>query len=136
MAGVEPEVDSLALEFRGQAVAQILIEAAQNLLAAIELRHLAAQAVEDAGELHRDVAAAEHGDAPGQFFELEGLVRGDAVFARETFGTHRMRAIGYEDLLRRDASTRDLRRMGIEQPRPAFDQGHFRDGEQLAIDGF
>ena len=44
-------------------VAHVVVEAAQDLLAAIDQRHLGAEAVEDAGELDRDVAAALDQDA-------------------------------------------------------------------------
>ena len=46
-----------------ESVANVLVEAAQKLLAAMQERDLAAEAVEDAGELHRDIAAADHQDA-------------------------------------------------------------------------
>ena len=59
-------------------VAHIVVETAQGLLAAIDQAHMAAQAMEDMGEFQRDVAAARHQDALGQFVEVEGFVGGDA----------------------------------------------------------
>ena len=71
--------------------AQVVVEAAQDVLAAIDQRHLRAEAVEDAGELDRDIAAALHQDALRQLLEVEGLVRGDHVLdARD--GRAHMRA--------------------------------------------
>src|SRR4029077_15076885 len=99
---MEHEIDSPALHFGGQAMTQIVVEAAQDLRPAIELGHLAAQAIEDAGEFHRDVAAAENSDALGQFSQLESLVGGDAVFRSESSGPHGMGAIGNQDLVRAD----------------------------------
>ncbi len=58
------EVDAPGRIGRAQGVANILVEAAQELLAAMEQRRLAAEAVEDSREFHRDVAAADHEDAP------------------------------------------------------------------------
>ena len=42
----------------GERAAHVVVEAAQEELAAVELRHRGAEPVEDAGELDRDVAAA------------------------------------------------------------------------------
>ena len=47
-----------ALHLGAQMLAHILVEAAQDILAAIDQRHLAAEPGEDAGELDRDIAAA------------------------------------------------------------------------------
>ena len=47
----------------GQALAQVLVEAAQRQRLAIDQVHLGAERLEDAGELHRDVAGADDGDA-------------------------------------------------------------------------
>ena len=44
-------------------LAHVVVEAAQDLLAAIDQRHLGAETVEDVGELDRDVAAALDQDA-------------------------------------------------------------------------
>ena len=43
----------------GHVVAQVVVEAAQDLVAAVELDHVGAEAVHDAGELAGDVAAAD-----------------------------------------------------------------------------
>ena len=64
-------------------VAHVLVEAAQDLVAAIDQRHFAAQAMEDVGELDRDIAAAGDHDAVRQLVEMEGLVGGDGVFGAE-----------------------------------------------------
>ena len=55
------------LHLRAQMLTHVVVEAAQDILAAIDQRHLGAEAVEDAGELDRDVAAALDQDALRQF---------------------------------------------------------------------
>ena len=68
--------------------------------AAIDQGRLDAQAVEDAGELDGDVAAADDHDALGQLGQVEGLVRGDGVLdARERRGIHGPAAGGDQDLV-------------------------------------
>ena len=60
--------------------ADVLVEAAQHGRGRDRPgSRLDAEAVEDAGELHRDVAAADDHDALGQLGQVEGLVRGDGV---------------------------------------------------------
>jgi len=60
-------------------MADVGVEAAQDLLAAVELGHRTAQAVKDPGELDGDVAAADHGDVVRQHLQVERLVRGDGM---------------------------------------------------------
>ena len=62
----------------GDVVAQVLVEAAQDLVAAVELDHVGAEAVHDAGELAGDIAAADDEHALRLGLEVEDLVRGDA----------------------------------------------------------
>ena len=77
--GVAHDVDAALEEFLGEAVAQLLVEAAQDLGAAVEERRVDAEAVEDAGELHGDVAAADDQDGFRQAVEMERLIGGDGV---------------------------------------------------------
>jgi hypothetical protein len=77
-------LDPALLQLFGQVHAHVVVEAAQDVGAAIEQRRLHAQAVEDAGELDGDIAAADHHHPLGQGRQVEGLVRGDAQLrARE-----------------------------------------------------
>ena len=71
------DVDALLAHLGGKVVADVVIEAAQDLLAAIEQRRLHPEPVEDAGELDRDIAAARHHHAARQALQVEGLVGGD-----------------------------------------------------------
>ncbi|MNT78541.1 hypothetical protein D3C72_2177850 [compost metagenome] len=63
-----------------QALAHVVIEPRQDLLAAIDERRLDAEAMEDIGEFHRDITAAGNHDPARQLLQMEGLVRGNAVF--------------------------------------------------------
>ena len=77
--------DAARAHLVAQVLAHIVVEAAQDILAAIDQRHFAAEAGEDAGELHRDIAAALDDDALGQFGQMERLVRRDHVFEPGNF---------------------------------------------------
>ena len=58
--------------------------------------------MEDVGELDRDIAAADNGDAFGQLLQMERFVRGDAEFgALESPDARRVAAGGDQDGLRR-----------------------------------
>src|SRR5258707_14770074 len=59
-------------------VADIVVEAAERLLAAVDERDPASEAVKDVRELEGDVAAARDQDSSRKFIEMERLVRGDA----------------------------------------------------------
>ena len=59
----DADVDALLDHLGGDVVADVAVEAAQDLLAAIELRHARAEAVEDRCELAGDVAAADDDQA-------------------------------------------------------------------------
>ena len=57
------DLDAARFHLAAQMRAHVVVEAAQNVLAAIDERHLRAEPGEDAGELDRDVAAALDDDA-------------------------------------------------------------------------
>ena len=67
-------------------LAHVVVEAAQDVLAAIDQRHLGAEPVEDAGELDRDIAAALDENALRQLLQMERLVRGDDVLEARDLG--------------------------------------------------
>ena len=86
-------------------IAQILVEAAQDLLAAIDEDRLDAETVEDAGEFDGDIAAADDADALRQALEMEGLVRGDGEFAPGRWrGTKGAAPVAMSTYLARDAA--------------------------------
>ena len=61
--GAGADLDALLLHLGGEVVADVVIEAAQDLLAAVDEHGLHPEAGEDAGEFDRDVAAADDDDA-------------------------------------------------------------------------
>src|SRR6185312_11121775 len=76
----------------------VVVEPAQQLVAPVQQRHGAAEAGEDAGELDRDVAAADDQNALRLTGQIEDLVRGYAVLAaRNARLQGRMRADGHQD---------------------------------------
>ena len=102
---VAEDADALLLHGLVQHAPQIHVEALQDLLAAIDQRRLDAEAVEDVGELDRDVAAAGNHDRLRQFGQIERLVGEDAMLVA---GQRRMRigpaAGGDQDLLGGDGA--------------------------------
>ena len=71
--------DALLLHLGAHMLADVLVEAAQDVVAAIDHGDVGAEAREDAGEFQRDIAAALDHDALRQFGEVKRLVRGDHV---------------------------------------------------------
>ncbi len=74
------EANAGALHLVAQAVAHVLVEAAQDVGAAQADMDLGAEALEQSRELHRDIAAADHQQAARKSGQVEDLVRGDGVF--------------------------------------------------------
>ena len=71
--------DALLFHLGAHMVADVLVEAAQDVVAAIDHGDVGAVAGEDAGEFQRDVAAALDHDALRQFGQVKRLVGGDHV---------------------------------------------------------
>ena len=57
----------------------VVVKAAQDVLAAIDQRHLRAEPGENAGELERDIAASLDQDMRRQMRQMEGFVRRDGM---------------------------------------------------------
>src|SRR5205814_4178073 len=60
--GAGMDLDAAAAHLLGERDADIVIKAVEQFLAPDDFHHLAAEAAEDAGELDRDVAAADDDD--------------------------------------------------------------------------
>ena len=71
--------DAALLHLGPHMLADVLVKAAQNVVAAIDHGHVGAEAGKDAGEFQRDVAAALDHDALRQFRQMKRLVGGDHV---------------------------------------------------------
>ena len=120
---VEAEIDPLHHRNLEQSVAHRLVIAAQQRAAAIDHRHMAAELVEDAGELVGDVAAAHDHDATGAFVQMEHLVAGDAMFGALDLRDDRPGAGRHQDHLRADLSpARQLDAVRPGDRRPLRDQ--------------
>ena len=134
--GFDPKVNALLDDLRRQVMAHVVVEAAQDLLAAIKHRGRGPQPIEDAGEFDGDITAADDGDALGHLGEMKNLVRGDGVFDAGDIGQRRAPAGGDQDGLGGDFFTADIQRMRIDKSRPGaigLDAGIAQD---RAVDGF
>ena len=108
-----------------QMLPHVVVEAAQDVLAAIDERHVRAEAGKNAGELDRDVAAALDHHVRRQLRQMERLVRGDGVLdAGDRIAIARRAAGGDQDIGRAHAiAVRQLHRMGVGEHGAAFDDG-------------
>src|SRR3546814_18548003 len=75
------QVDVVLVPADAASLADLLVIAAQDRVAAVDDRHLAAKFVEDSGELVGDIAAACDDDPVRQGIEVKTLVRGDRMLA-------------------------------------------------------
>ena len=94
--------------------ADVLVEPAEHISAPDNLDDLAAEAVEDAGELDRDIAAADDHDAVRQLLEVERLVRRDHMLDAGNLRGLGPGADRDEDVFRRVAFAVDLDRVRID----------------------
>ena len=69
------DVDAAPAHLVAQMLAHVIVEATQNILAAINQRHLAAEPCKNAGELNRNIAAALDENSLRQFCQMKCLVR-------------------------------------------------------------
>ena len=115
--------------------AALLVEPAQHAIATDHQVDVAAEPVEDAGELDGDVAAADDGDALGQRIgQVERLVRGDGELVAGDRGHLRPAAGADQNLVGRDRLAADLHGVAIHQPATAHVDLHARPFEQADID--
>mmetsp|Transcript_2928 Transcript_2928/g.8050 ORF Transcript_2928/g.8050 Transcript_2928/m.8050 type:complete len:497 (-) Transcript_2928:433-1923(-) len=132
--GAEAKVDALRAVLRRQVLAHVPVEAAQPHVAAVQHRHVGAVALEDARELHRDVAAAYDDDALGPLREEEGLVGGDGEIRPRDVGLDRPAAHGHEDLVRRVPLAGHLHRVRVDERRAAGEHLHAPVLEHVGVD--
>ena len=95
--------------------AHLVVEAAQDILAAIDERHMRAEAGENAGELDRDIAAALDHDLRRQLRQVKRLVRGNGVLdAGDGIAVARRAAGRDQDIGRaHPLAVRQLHRVGV-----------------------
>ena len=132
---VRVQDDTLGLEGVGQRLAQFRIEAAKRQRLAIDQVHLGAQRGEDAGELDRDVAAAEDDDPARQLGQVERRVGNDAELGARNVQPRRVAAGGDDDALGGDALAADIQRMRVDEGRARIEHGGAGLGQQAAVAG-
>ncbi|MNU53444.1 hypothetical protein D3C71_424770 [compost metagenome] len=119
---VQAHVDAGLAHLVGKKLAHVVVEAGEQVGAAVQLRHLGAQAVEDRCELAGDVAAAHHQQALGERVEVEHRVGGHDVFAAWNLGHEGRAAGGHQQVARGVALAFDFHRVRIDQLGPAGDE--------------
>ena len=82
-------LDAALLQLGAQMLAHIIVEAAQDILAAVKQCHFRAEPGKNAGELHSNVAAALDHDTFRQFGKVEGFVRRNDEIASGNFRPER-----------------------------------------------
>ena len=113
-------------------LAHVVVKAAQNVFAAIDQRHVGAEAGKNAGEFDRDIAAALDHHAARQFRQVERLVRRDGVLDAGNVVAKARRPAGRDqDMGRPDAiAAGHLHGVGIGQRGAVlddFDAGLFQE---------
>ena len=115
--------DALLLHLGAHVGADVLVETAQDVVAAIDHGDIGAVAGEDAGELQRDIAAALDHDALRQFGEVKGLVGGNHVLDARDFRPVIGPAAGGDQHMFRfyGLAGREPNRVGVFQHRAGLD---------------
>ncbi len=109
------------LHFRREGVADVVVETAQEQRTAVVQHDLAAKAVEDAGKLDRDVAAAGDEDFLRLAVKVEDLVRCDAALRARDRRLERTAPGGDEDLVGGEELVADLDGVAIAEGGAALD---------------
>src|SRR5437762_277174 len=131
---VEPHVDPLAGHLLAEALADLGVEAAQQPAAAVRERGGHSHAVEDRGELHRDVPAADHQRARGQLLEVEGLVRRDGELGSGDLRQARPGAGRHQDVPGGAGAAVHLDFIGPLDDGTAADDFHSRTGQGALVE--
>ncbi len=132
--GFEMQIHALEGHLLTGEFTHLAVEAAQKQFAAIDQVRLAAQPVEDAGKLHRDVAAAQHQETPRHALQIEHLVGRHRQFATGEVGHPGPAADGHQNLGGAEGAAVDLDAVGIDHPGPAVDQLDPGVVQQPAVD--
>ena len=101
--------------------AHVLVKAPQQVRAAIDQGHIDTQAMENAGELHGDIAAPHNDDRLGQLRQVESFLRSDhMLYALDLSGPNGTAARGDQHLGRGHRAglvpARDFQGVRIEEP--------------------
>ena len=123
----------------GEMAANLLVEAAQEELAAVDQGDLAPEPGQDARELDADVASPDHREALWQTLQVKGLVRGDGVLDAGDLRPVRPASGRHQDVLGADLAPYpvaeiDLHPVRVDQTRPTLEEFHTCAFEQPAVD--
>mmetsp|Transcript_225 Transcript_225/g.776 ORF Transcript_225/g.776 Transcript_225/m.776 type:complete len:323 (+) Transcript_225:512-1480(+) len=113
---------------------QRLVEGAEKARATVDDGSLGAEGVEDASDLHANVASAQDGGALGQVLELEESVAGDAVLGAGNVGNEGAATGGDEGVLALEDGVVDPDRVGADELGGAAEEGHLRVPEVALVD--
>src|SRR5690242_7699279 len=118
-------------------MADVIVETAQNVFAAINQRHMRAEPGEDSGELDRDIAAALDYDTAWKVRQMERLIRRDDMLdAGNRIAVARRGAGGDQDVARtRPRAIGQLNGVSIEECGPGFDDLDARFRQSGAVSG-
>ena len=134
--GAGVDLDAAVAHLLRQRDAEIVVEPVQQILAPDDLDDLASEAAEDAGELDRDIAAADDDDAARQFRQIERLVRRDHVLDAGNVRHGRMPAGRDQDILGGIVPPGDLDRVRIDQHAAALDDLDAAVAQHVDVDLF
>src|SRR3546814_13257639 len=95
--------------------------------------YFAAETVENAGELDRDIASSDDHDAARQGFEFEDLVRRDAMLCAVNIRNCRLRPRGDQYFLGGQMQTSNVDGIWSDDPCPAVKEVYIVRGQRLAI---
>ena len=115
--------------------ANVGVEAPQEQGAAINLGNLRAQAVEDSGEFHRDIAAANDDQALGEMLQVEYFVGGNGILAARERGDVGPAAGGDEDFVGGELSLAHDHGVSVDDAGPAIDHIGLHPGQQVVVNG-
>ena len=130
--------DAAPLHLGSQMGADIVVEPAQDVLAAIDQRDLRAEPGEDAGELDRDIAAALDQDALRQLGQMKRFVRRNDMLDPGDARAHAGPAAGRDqDVFGANAPVIREQPHGVRilEHRARFDDRHVRAREVRRIGG-
>jgi hypothetical protein len=114
--------------------AEILVEAAQRQVGAVDEVHRRAEAGEDAGEFDGDVARADDRDMAGAVGQVEGVVGDDGELGAGDVERGGVAAGGDGDPLGGDALLADSQRVRVLEHGAGLEDGGAGIVEELAVD--
>src|SRR5581483_6885484 len=134
-AGGKSQIDAAFAHLFRQRQANIVVEAAQKQIAAVELGGAHAQAVKNPGELDTDVAAADDDDARRRALKKKRFVRSDRVFGAGEIFFHRPAPAGDKNIGRGDFFAVDRHGVRIDDLGVAFEDGDAGVAENFSVNG-